>query len=144
MFKPVTNGRITSEYGWRVDPFNKAKKQWHPGIDIAPPKDGSDPHPNIYNVWKSKISVLGVSSTFGNRVWVLLMDGPHKGLCMVYPHMLKINSELHVGQILEEGIVIGQMGTTGLSTGIHTHLEIRPDPGKGGGDINPVEIRELY
>jgi murein DD-endopeptidase MepM/ murein hydrolase activator NlpD len=143
LYKPVTNGRITSEYGWRISPFDKNKKEWHPGIDIAPPKDGSDPHPNIYNVWKSQVVEMGTSSSFGERVWVKLLDGPHKDLLMVYPHMLKINSELHKNMILQEGFLIGLMGNTGLSKGIHTHLEIRPSTAPGNA-INPVEIRELY
>lgn len=143
MFKPVKNGRVTSEYGWRVDPFHPEKKQWHPGIDIAPPKDGSDPHPEIRCWVKSQVYVLGFSQTFGNRVWVKMLEGPHVGLFMVYPHMQSIAKDLKPNMILEEGHLIGIMGSTGLSTGTHTHLEIRPSTSPGG-DINPVELRAMF
>jgi len=142
--KPVKNGRITSEYGWRTDPFNHIKKEWHPGIDIAPPADGHNPHPEIYNVWKSQVHILGTSATFGERVWVKLLEGPYKGLFMVYPHMQSINPALKPGITIEEGTIIGAMGSTGHSTGVHTHLEIRPSVEKPGNAINPVEIRQMY
>jgi murein DD-endopeptidase MepM/ murein hydrolase activator NlpD len=142
--KPVTNGRITSEFGWRTDPFGTTRKEWHPGIDIAPPAGSSDPHPEIYNVWKSQVYVLGTSATFGERVWVKLLDGPHKGLYMVYPHMQHINPALKPGLIIDEGMPMGIMGSTGHSTGVHTHLEIRPSVEAPGNAINPVEIRKMY
>jgi len=142
--KPVKNGRITSGFGWRVDPFDKTKKEFHPGIDIAPQADGSDPHPEIYNVWKSQVYVMGFSKSFGNRVWVKLLDGPHIGLYMVYPHMQKINTALKPGMIIGEGTLMGWMGSTGLSTGVHTHLEIRPSVEKPGDAVNPLEISQMY
>jgi murein DD-endopeptidase MepM/ murein hydrolase activator NlpD len=142
--KPVKNGGITSGFGWRTDPFDITKKEFHPGIDIAPPKDGADPHPEILSVWKSQVYVVGTSATFGERVWVKLLDGPHKGLYMVYPHMQKINPQLKAGMIIEEGTLLGIMGSTGHSTGIHTHLEIRPSVEKPGNAVNPVEITQMY
>jgi murein DD-endopeptidase MepM/ murein hydrolase activator NlpD len=141
--KPVKNGRITSEFGERFNPFDKTKKEFHPGIDIAP-AHGSDPHPEILNVWKSQVYTSGTSATFGERVWVKLLDGPYKGLFMVYPHMQRINPELKPGLIIGEGTLIGTMGSTGRSTGVHTHLEIRPSVEKPGNAINPVEIRQMY
>lgn len=142
--KPVKNGRITSGYGYRTNPFDKTKKEFHPGIDIAPPADGPDPHPEIYNVWESQVYVLGTSVTFGERVWVKLLDGPHKGLYMVYPHMQKINPDLKAGITIKEGTIMGWMGSTGRSTGIHTHLEIRASVEKPGNSVNPIEITQMY
>ena len=142
--KPVKNGRITSGYGFRQDPFDKAKKELHPGIDIAPPADGSDPNPDIYNVWKSQVFVAGISESFGERVWVKLLEGPHKGLFMVYPHMKRINPALKVNMTIEEGTLMGWMGNTGRSTGVHTHLEIRPSVVHVGNAVDPVEITKMY
>lgn len=142
--KPVINGRISSGFGWRTNPFNKSKKEFHPGIDIAPPADGSEPHPEIFNVWKSQVHVLGTSASFGERVWVKLLDGPHNGLYMVYSHMQKINPALKVGMIIEEGTLMGIMGSTGHSSGVHVHLEIRPSVEKPGDAVNPIEITQMY
>lgn len=142
--KPVKKGRVSSGYGYRINPFDKSRREFHPGIDIAPPADGSDPNPEIFNVWKSKIVVIGESTSFGKRVWVKLLDGPYKTLFMVFSHMKSINHSLKKGMIINEGEFIGFMGSTGLSTGVHTHLEIRYNPLVPGDSKNPIEISKMY
>lgn len=134
---PVIDGYITSKYGDRI--LNE-KKEFHPGIDIG----SAEEFPIVYSVFKSKVSVVGVSSTFGNRVWCTILEGPHKGLSVVYAHLHSIDKKIKVGLEIEPGEIIGIMGNTGHSFGKHLHFEIRPEPSKPGNSVNPIEVSKLY
>ncbi len=69
------------------------------------------------------------SSGYGNRV----MIDHGNGFVTLYAHMSVL--QVSVGQSVGRGAVLGQMGSTGRSTGTHLHFEIR----RGGVLLNPLD-----
>ncbi|KAB8318166.1 peptidoglycan DD-metalloendopeptidase family protein [Tolypothrix campylonemoides VB511288] len=111
-------GTLTSGYGWRWG-------RMHKGIDIA----NSTGTP-IYAVADGIVEKAGWNSGgYGNLVDIRHPDGSMTR----YGH----NSKLLVqaGQQVQQGQTIALMGSTGFSTGPHTHFEIHPS---GKGAVNPI------
>lgn len=116
-------GRISSEYGYRKNPFGGYKGEFHPGIDIKGFL-GNKVHATadgivVRNDWYGG---------YGNAVSI----DHGSGLITLYGHLSRVN--VVPGQEVKTGDVIGFMGSTGRSTGPHVHYEIR----KNGQDIDPV------
>ena len=131
--KPIDNGYITSEYGYRL---RNGKKEFHPGLDIS----SKEPNTIIKSYKAGKIAVIGYYTTFGNRVWLQHDDN----IYCVYAHMESLNPSLKVGDYINEGTNLGIMGNTGLSQGAHLHIELRTTCDMSGKSINPAEILSLY
>jgi len=113
-----TKGIVTQGYG--VYNYSLYGNSMHTGIDIA---DNSKP--NIYP-YKSGTVVKVVYGSTGYGYYVIVSHGKDESgneLQTLYAHMSKIN--VSVGQQVTTSTVLGRMGTTGLSTGIHLHFEIR-------------------
>lgn len=110
--KPV-NGSIVSGYGYRIHPILKYKKM-HYGVDISAPsgtpiKAGGDGKV-IFADWRG-----------GYGQCIMIDHG--KGVVTLYAHLSRIS--VKNGQVVKAGAVIGNVGTTGLSTGPHLHFEVR-------------------
>ncbi len=111
---PLSNPRISSPYGIRKDPFTGDYKMHH-GVDYGAPI-GESVYASQYGV----VCLVKYSgSGYGNRIKIKHSDG-YKTL---YAHLSKIDVE--VGQHVETGEKIGEVGNTGRSTGPHLHFEIR-------------------
>lgn len=95
-------------------------KAWHKGIDIASSGGGlilaADSGTVVHAGWDK--------SGYGNMV----MIDHGNGYKTVYAHMLS-NLRVSVGQTVKRGDAIGNMGSTGRSTGTHLHFEIRSSKG---------------
>ncbi|MDD2268161.1 MAG: peptidoglycan DD-metalloendopeptidase family protein [Eubacteriales bacterium] len=109
-------GHITSRFGWRMlygAPDN------HDGIDITHPINGftcyGDP---IKAAGDGKVIFSGYSSGYGNYVIIQHENGMQTG----YAHMSKIVA--FAGQDVKTGDIIGNIGSTGKSTGPHLHFEV--------------------
>ena len=114
--------RYTSGFGGRSDPFGRGHRR-HEGIDLA----GAMGSP-ILVTGDGVVTKAGWSSGYGQMVQVR-----HEfGLETVYGHMSKIR--VKVGQKVSRGDRIGDMGSTGRSTGTHLHYEIHV----GGTPVNPM------
>lgn len=111
-----TNGQITQYFSW-----------YHPGIDVA-----NRSGPGIAATDGGTVVVAGWpdSSGYGNRV---VIDHGN-GYTSLYAHMS--NVYVSTGQTITRGQLIGQMGSTGRSTGTHLHLEIHAK----GVALNPLAI----
>lgn len=95
-------------------------KPWHKGLDIANHNAG-----NILAADSGTVVVAGWTDNtgYGNRV----MIDHGNGYKTLYAHLSKIS--VVVGQTVSRGNVLGQMGSTGRSTGTHLHFEIRSTKG---------------
>jgi murein DD-endopeptidase MepM/ murein hydrolase activator NlpD len=113
-------GVFTSGYGWRWG-------RMHKGIDIA------------NSVGTPIVAVQGGSVTFagwndGGYGYLVEITHPD-GSVSRYAHQSRIL--VQVGEEVVQGQQIGQMGSTGRSTGPHLHFEIHA-PGLGA--INPMQV----
>lgn len=123
--------RISSEYGWRKNPVTGVNKL-HAGTDFAAP--GGTP---IYAAASGYVQVAGWSSGgYGNYVIIYhgkMSDGNQYST--LYGHMRSVATS--AGKYVQQGEIIGYVGSTGNSTGNHLHLEIW----KGGSKANAVNPR---
>ena len=122
--------RISSEYGYRTNPVTGVYKL-HGGTDFAAP--GGTP---IYAAASGYVSVAGWSTGgYGNYVVIYhgtMSDG--KAYSTLYGHMSRIAAKQ--GTYVNQGDIIGYVGSTGNSTGNHLHLEVWQ--GKtNAGRVNP-------
>ncbi len=113
MFRfPLPTGIITSGFGERINPVT-GKPHFHNGIDIAAPL-GTE-------ILASRAGIIlntGYNNIYGNFITIKHEDNYET----VYCHLKKIFVELN--QKVQSGMIIGTVGTTGMSTGPHLHFEI--------------------
>jgi murein DD-endopeptidase MepM/ murein hydrolase activator NlpD len=119
------SGAITSPFGYRLDPFNSGNRQFHTGIDIR----GSTGVP-IKAAMAGRVSQIGYDSVLGNFVII----SHHSGYRTVYGHMSVIRTR--TGVYVAAGERIGDVGSTGLSTGPHLHFTVY----KNGVLVNPRSL----
>lgn len=139
--QPIKNEdltRMASGYGWRSDPFTKARKM-HKGMDFTSPRGTP-----IYATGNGKIiRADSRSSGFGNHIRI-----DHGfGYVTLYAHLSKYNTKK--GRKVKRGDLIGFVGSTGRSQAPHLHYEVRY---KGRainpvnfyyGDLSPEEFKEM-
>ena len=121
---PLDEWVLTSSFGKRIDPFTN-RYSYHRGIDLAAPFGA--------NVYASNDGVvLNCSKTpiYGNYI-TLSHSNNYETL---YAHLSKII--VKAGDKVVSGQKIGEVGTTGKSTGPHLHFEIRRD----GKAIEPTQL----
>ncbi|MCA8899323.1 MAG: peptidoglycan DD-metalloendopeptidase family protein [Hyphomonas sp.] len=104
--------RLTSNYGVRVDPFNK-RPGWHNGVDLA-----AYHRAPIVAAGPGVVSYAGPRAGYGRLVEI---DHGH-GFKSRYGHLNAIT--VKKGDTVEVGDLVGRMGTTGRSTGDHLHFEV--------------------
>ncbi len=115
-------GYITSDYGWRRNPFNRRRMEWHKGIDIA-----SWPGAPIVATADGVVVFAGWRGGYGLTVIV-----KHEyGFETHYAHLSRIG--VRNGRNVKRGEVVGYLGRTGYTTGYHLHYEVRI----GLKDVNP-------
>lgn len=118
------DGRISSSFGWRSDPFSGEQK-FHRGIDIAAPS-GQE----IYPINKGRVIFSGLTPGYGNTVSI----DHGNGYISKYSHNL--TNLVSVGDKVEPGQVIALVGNTGKSTGPHLHFEVQHQ----GKSISPQDL----
>ena len=111
----MTQADITSRFGLRASPGGIGSTN-HKGLDIGKPTG------TIIRACESgTVTAAGWSGGHGKRVIIDHGDG----LVTVYAHMSRIHATK--GQKVQRGQVIGEVGSTGNSTGPHLHLEVIVD-----------------
>jgi murein DD-endopeptidase MepM/ murein hydrolase activator NlpD len=119
---------INSEFGYRKDPFGRRRSVFHSGLDIKGEK-GDPVNASAYGTVES----AGWNSGYGNCVII-----KHKnGYKTLYGHLSKI--VVKEKQSVKAGQKIGEIGSTGHSTGNHLHYEVH----KNGKAINPRNFLKL-
>lgn len=112
--KPVTKGRLTSGFGWRVHPIDGVGKM-HQGVDYAAPRGTP-----VMAAASGHVSRATIRSGYGKCV-ELCHSGGHQTL---YAHLERFTPCLKPGQTVCQGQVIGYVGSTGKATGPHLHFEV--------------------
>ncbi len=106
-------GRLSSQFGTRTHPVLKVKRQ-HTGLDIAAPKGTP-----VKAALAGEVLFTGWQRGYGN---VIMVD--HGGdMITVYGHLSKIL--VSEGKKVTPATTIGEVGSTGMSTGNHLHFEVR-------------------
>ncbi|MCL1865649.1 MAG: peptidoglycan DD-metalloendopeptidase family protein [Spirochaetes bacterium] len=120
------SGKLSSKFGYRVDPVTKKMNSFHKGVDIAAP-EGTP----VYAAEKGEVVNAGYNNSgYGNLI--IIQHGAD--LATYYGHLSKIGTPK--GKDVKKGDLIGKIGSTGKVTGPHLHFEIR----KGGQALNPEDF----
>ena len=107
--------KVTSIRGYRTI---GGSKEYHGGLDLVALDDK-----NVYAIADGNVDAAPYEPNgFGYYVRQLLPDGRR----IYYGHMAKGSVAVKKGDRIKKGDKLGTMGSTGRSTGAHTHLEIRP------------------
>ncbi|MCW5517925.1 M23 family metallopeptidase [Muriicola sp. Z0-33] len=126
--QPINNDdltRMASGFGWRSDPFTKARKL-HRGMDFTAPR-GTPIYASGDGVVKRADNN---SSGFGKHIRI---DHGY-GYVTLYAHLSKYNVKRR--QKVKRGDLIGFVGSTGRSEAPHLHYEVLKD----GDRINPINF----
>jgi murein DD-endopeptidase MepM/ murein hydrolase activator NlpD len=110
--RPIHKGWISSYYGMRADPFT-GRQERHKGMDFAG-KDGSE----------IIAAASGVVTWSGKRYgYGLMVEVNHgNGYATRYAHSRK--TLVKIGDVVEKGQQLAEMGSSGRSTGPHVHYEV--------------------
>lgn len=126
--QPVKNEnlkRMASGFGYRTDPFTKARKM-HKGMDFTA-KTGTP----IYATGDGVVARAdNLASGYGNHI--VLRHG--YGYETLYGHLSKY--KCRAGQRIKRGDIIGYIGSTGRSEAPHLHYEVH----KNGKAVNPLNF----
>ncbi len=126
--QPIRNEdltRMASGYGWRSDPFTKARKM-HKGMDFTAPTGTPIYASGNGTIYRADSRASG----FGNHIEI---DHGY-GYKTIYAHLNKYN--VKQGQKVKRGDLIGFVGNTGRSSGPHLHYEVH----KNGKPVNPINF----
>lgn len=112
MASPVP-GVESSGFGWRRDPINRRSK-FHKGTDFR-----ADRGTPVYAAGRGVVAFTGRQHGYGKTIYV----DHGGGLVTRYAHLHRI--EVERGMPVDAGGLIGQVGSTGRTTGPHLHFEVR-------------------
>lgn len=125
--------KVTSPRGYRTNPITGVKGTYHKGIDLVGLDDTT-----VYSICDGTVRTAYQADGAGHYVVVTMADGRR-----VYYMHLKANSfKVKTGDKVKKGQALGVMGSTGASTGAHTHLELRP-AGTTGDSLDICEFTGL-
>ena len=122
--RPIKKGWLSSYYGMRTHPLS-GRKEMHKGIDFASKMGGE-----VIAVAKGVVTYAGKRYGYGQ-----VIDIAHgNGYTTRYAHNSKLL--VSVGDTVEKGFQIAEIGSSGRSTGPHVHFEVL----KNGRQINPMKF----
>jgi len=111
-----SSGYVSSSFGMRFHPIYKVWKL-HSGTDLAGDGCGAP----IYAAHSGTVVYAGPNGDLGNFIQIDHGDGTSSG----YAHIMPGGIHVFIGQTVDPGQPIAQIGTTGGSTGCHLHFIIR-------------------
>jgi len=111
-FNPLGGGRISSVFGYRVHPIT-GSWEYHEGLDI----NGKSGAP-IYSTAEGTVVFSGWRQGYG--VCVGIDHG--NGFSTLYAHNTR--NIVYEGEHVKKGQIIGYVGSTGSTTGVHCHYEV--------------------
>lgn len=113
---PLAFSRISS--GFTSRRFHPIQQRWkaHNGVDYAAPTGTP-----IMATASGTVKFVGTQNGYGNFVEIQ----HHSGYSTAYAHLSSFARGLRKGQNVEQGQIIGFVGSTGWATGPHLHYEFR-------------------
>lgn len=123
---PVDGARITSGFGMRRHPILGFSKM-HKGVDFGAPAGTP-----IYAAGRGTVELAERNSSYGNYIRIR----HNTEISTAYAHMSRFAKSIRRGGRVEQGDVIGYVGSTGRSTGPHLHYEVL----KAGHQVNPRSV----
>ncbi len=117
-----SNAKISSNYGYRLDPFGHRTAKKHNGVDFA-----GKPDSPIVVTADGVVRHAGWVPSYGQAI---LVDHGF-GYSTLYAHTTGI--VVKAGDVVKRGDKIATMGSSGRSTGTHLHYEVWKD----GQAVNP-------
>jgi len=115
---PFERGRVTSLFH---------QGRYHPAIDLAGSL-GSRVHATTR---RQRVTFAGWRNGYGNTV----VTRDDSGRMHLYGHLQRVVTK--VGVMLEQGLMLGTLGSTGHSTGPHVHYEVKA---RNGAHVDPVTL----
>ncbi len=124
---PVDGGWYSSNFGWRIDPFN-GMKAFHEGVDFM-----AETGTPVFAAAGGVVVFSDFHPQYGNMIEV---DHGNE-LVTRYAHTSK--RLVKVGDVVLAGAKIAEVGATGRATGSHLHFEVR----HRGAPQNPARFLRL-
>jgi murein DD-endopeptidase MepM/ murein hydrolase activator NlpD len=110
--------KISSPFGPRVHPITKVKGKNHNGVDMVDKSGTAIVAPEKGLVLESRKS----TAAGGGYGFYVKLKGA-SGTVHIFAHMIEGSLAVRKGQRIQQGALLGKMGTTGASTGVHLHWE---------------------
>jgi murein DD-endopeptidase MepM/ murein hydrolase activator NlpD len=123
LFVYPVRGVLSSPYGWRNDPISGARR-YHAALDLA-----ANTGTTVRAAMDGRVATLGLNSVYGK--YIILSHGG--GFQTLYAHLNA--TSVAQGAYVSQGSKIGEVGSTGYSTGPHLHFAVY----KNGKPVNPLE-----
>ncbi|MCW2242641.1 M23 family metallopeptidase [Azospirillum canadense] len=123
---PIDGARITSGFGMRHHPILGFSKM-HKGMDFGAPTGTP-----IFAAGSGVVEEVGPHGGYGNYIRIR----HNTQISTAYAHLSRIAKSTKRGARIDQGDVIGYVGTTGRSTGPHLHYEVL----KAGQQVNPKSV----
>lgn len=121
---PLKEHKITSPYGWRIDPFTGIGGRVHEGIDLSA-KAGTP----VRAAMDGKVVMLGSNTIYGKYIIISHANN----LKTLYGHLSAYS--VKIGAYVTQGAKIGESGGTGHVTGAHLHFGVY----KNDKSANPLD-----
>ncbi|MBE9109355.1 peptidoglycan DD-metalloendopeptidase family protein [Nodosilinea sp. LEGE 07298] len=122
---------ISSLFGWRMHPVHQSWR-FHSGTDLAAPLGTP--------VLATQAGRVSVSDFLGGYGLTVILRHGNDNLESRYAHLSQL--AVQAGEWVEQGEVIGLVGSTGTSTGPHLHFEMRQLTAEGWAAVDPIEVLE--
>ncbi len=127
MKTPIDGARLSSSYGVRKHPILGYNKL-HKGVDFAAPKGTP-----VYAAGNGVIDFIGKNGGYGKYIRIR-HNSSYK---TAYAHLNNYNKNIYKGARVNQGDIIGYVGSTGKSTGPHLHYEVIYQ----NKQINPMKMK---
>jgi murein DD-endopeptidase MepM/ murein hydrolase activator NlpD len=127
MRTPIDGARLSSTFGKRQHPI-LGYTRMHKGVDFAAPTGTP-----IYAAGNGTVVFAGRKGGYGNYL-MLRHNGTYE---TAYAHLNGYARGIRSGARVEQGQIIGYVGTTGRSTGPHLHYEVLVS----GNQVNPLRVK---
>lgn len=129
---------VSSRRGMRIHPIS-GKKQMHQGTDISAPQGA-----NLFAFTDGRITDRRTDSGYGKQIhWT----EKGTGIGHLYAHLSAFGKNTAPGTEFKKGKILGQVGSTGASTGPHLHWEMGTNPedtGRNGASLKDPLSKYSY